>query len=220
MAQGDPKVKVVTISAIYGAGGSVIGPQLAERLGLPFYDRLIHGVGSPTVEGLAERLTNEERNQAPPGRIVAGLSSMSGALGLSVPDVGDLDPLATLRRQVETSVRRVGTGTGGVVLGRAAAIVLADHPTAFHIRLQGPAHRCMAIGMKIEGISAEQAKSFQADTDRTRARFVSRLFDRDAGDARLYHLVIDATALSFSYCVQLIADAAEQFWNATPELTS
>ena len=32
---------VITVSATYGAGGSVIAPRLASQLGLPFVDRLI-----------------------------------------------------------------------------------------------------------------------------------------------------------------------------------
>ena len=32
---------VVTLSAAYGAGGPEIGPAVAERLGLPFHDRVI-----------------------------------------------------------------------------------------------------------------------------------------------------------------------------------
>ncbi|MDQ1397927.1 MAG: hypothetical protein QOG64_3186, partial [Acidimicrobiaceae bacterium] len=32
---------VVTISAPYGAGGSIIGPAVAKRLGVPFIDRAI-----------------------------------------------------------------------------------------------------------------------------------------------------------------------------------
>ena len=40
---------VVTISATYGAAGSVIGPAVAERLGVPFLDRAI-------PEEVAERL--------------------------------------------------------------------------------------------------------------------------------------------------------------------
>jgi hypothetical protein len=32
---------VVTLSASFGAGGSVIGPRVAEELGLPFLDRAI-----------------------------------------------------------------------------------------------------------------------------------------------------------------------------------
>ena len=30
---------VVTLSAFYGAGGTVVGPQVAERLGVDFLDR-------------------------------------------------------------------------------------------------------------------------------------------------------------------------------------
>ena len=40
---------LVTLSAPYGAGGSQVGPAVAERLDLPFVDRAI-----PT--GVAERL--------------------------------------------------------------------------------------------------------------------------------------------------------------------
>jgi hypothetical protein len=37
-----PELKpVVTLAALYGAGGSVVGPQVAERLGVPFLDREI-----------------------------------------------------------------------------------------------------------------------------------------------------------------------------------
>ena len=32
---------VVTISATYGAGGALVGPAVAERLGVPFVDRAI-----------------------------------------------------------------------------------------------------------------------------------------------------------------------------------
>jgi shikimate kinase len=33
--------RIVTLSAPFGAGGSVIGPAVAERLGIPFVDRAI-----------------------------------------------------------------------------------------------------------------------------------------------------------------------------------
>jgi hypothetical protein len=41
---------LVALSAAYGAGGSRIGPALAERLGVPFVDRAIPGA-------VAERLS-------------------------------------------------------------------------------------------------------------------------------------------------------------------
>src|SRR3712207_4641822 len=36
-----PRRPVVTVAALYGAGGSVVGPRVAERLGVEFLDREI-----------------------------------------------------------------------------------------------------------------------------------------------------------------------------------
>ena len=33
--------RLIALSAAYGAGGSIIGPALADRLGVPFLDRAI-----------------------------------------------------------------------------------------------------------------------------------------------------------------------------------
>ena len=38
---GTGTARVVTVSATYGSGGSLVAPALASHLGLPFADRLI-----------------------------------------------------------------------------------------------------------------------------------------------------------------------------------
>ena len=35
----DPRTRLVTVSASYGAGGAVVAPALADRLGVPFLQR-------------------------------------------------------------------------------------------------------------------------------------------------------------------------------------
>ena len=49
-----PTSRIVTVSATYGSGGSVVAPQLAKRLGLPFADRLIPARGSTDVPSAEE----------------------------------------------------------------------------------------------------------------------------------------------------------------------
>src|SRR4029450_12769433 len=121
-AAGAAVSRVLPCSATYGAGGSVVAPQLAERLHLPFYDRLTHGPETRSPEKIQERLTEEGRTASPPGRLVASLSHLSGALGIPVPDAGDLDPNSELRRVVAESLWRVDAGArgGGQGEGRAA----------------------------------------------------------------------------------------------------
>jgi hypothetical protein len=67
-----PKVRTITVSATYGAGGSVIAPRLAERVGLRFLDRLVRaGIGperSAERPECGEGLNDEERAQTPLSR--------------------------------------------------------------------------------------------------------------------------------------------------------
>lgn len=204
--------RVVTVSATYGAGGSVVAPKLAERLGLPFYDRLTHGPETRAPERIEERLTQEERSQSPPGRLVASLSHLSGALGIPVPSAGDLDPNAELRQKVAESVWRVTEAGGGVILGRGAAAILSTHSTSFHVRLDGPVERRIAQGMRVEGVSESVAREHQQDTDKAWSKFVQRLFDRDPTDPRLYHLIIDSTAVPLADVIDVVDAAASAFW--------
>ena len=205
--------RVVTVSATYGAAGSVIAPRLAERLGMPFFDRLIQNTESHKATELVERLTQAEREQAPPAGILSSLANLTSVLGLPVPGA-EAEPRGQLRRQVETSVNAVAGSSGGVILGRAAAVVLAGRPLAFHVRLSGPADRRLARAMSIEGATEEEARTRQTDTDKAWSRFVSRLFDKDPADPNLYHLVLDTTALPLDASVDVIATAARSFWGS------
>jgi cytidylate kinase len=203
---------VVTVSASYGAGGSVIAPGLAKRVGLPFYDRLLHGPETRSAEHIIERLSEEERQQAPPSRAMANLGHMSAGLGFPVPAAADLDPYEDMRATVEASIRRIARGSGGVILGRGAVVVLGRAPNAFHVRLDGPLERRVAQGMAIEGVTGDVARAHQADADRAWSQFGQRVFHRDFTDARLYHLVLDSTAVPLDDCVSVIATATTAYW--------
>ena len=196
-------VRIVTISATYGTGGSVIGPQLAQRLGVPFADRLIPARDAPAPAVGTEQVTDAERLQISRSRFLARLALLTGGLGLPVPHPEDMtDPV---RQRVEQSIHDLVEAGGAVILGRAAAVVLAGHRRAFHVRLDGPDERRAARAMTIEGIDAATARARLLETDRARARYVDRLYGHDPADQRLYHLVMDSTMFA-------TAAAAEAFW--------
>jgi len=205
--------RVLTVSATYGAGGSVVAPAVASRLGLVFVDRLFSAREATNAE-ILERLDDEELANQPPGKLAASLSMASAGLGIPVVRSGRaLHPVEQLRADVEAGVRRVADDAGGVVLGRAAAVVLAGVPGAFHVRLAGPSSRRLDQGMVIEGASRELAAAHQVAADRVRSQFVRRLFGRDPADADLYHLVVDSTAVPLDACVELVVAAASAFWD-------
>ena len=67
-----PAVRLITVSASYGAGGSVVAPALAGRLGLPFLQRVTTSEGHVAEPGPCdEQLSTEEVKATPVHRLLA-----------------------------------------------------------------------------------------------------------------------------------------------------
>ncbi|HEY6297069.1 MAG TPA: cytidylate kinase family protein, partial [Streptosporangiaceae bacterium] len=108
---------------------------------------------------------------------------------------------------------------GGVILGRAAAVVLGKD-RGFHVRLDGPAARRVSRGAEIEGISAAEAQVRLRAADKARVAYVRRLYRTDPADPSLYHLVIDSTAIPVDTVIELILVAAHAHHAATEGATA
>jgi len=135
---------LVTISAAYGAGGSRIGPAVAQRLGVEFLDRAIPTrVAERLRVPIDDALAHDESLGDAIGRLVstfALLPELAGAMAQAGYLAGE-----DYRRETERLIKEHADG-GAVILGRAAAVILRDHPEALHVRLDGPPERRVAKG--------------------------------------------------------------------------
>jgi cytidylate kinase len=120
-----------------------------------------------------------------------------------------------VRDSVEASIYQEIQPDGAVILGRGAAVVLAGHARAFHVRLSGPKARRLQRGMAAEHIDEATAKARLEETDRARSRYVERVYGANPDDPCRYHLVLDSTALTAESCVDVIEVAAHSFWGPT-----
>lgn len=204
-------MRVVTISAAYGAGGSIVGPAVAERLSVPFVDRAIPTtVAAEIGVPLEEVLAHDDRSERGLGRLLTSAAKLPvatmGGMETYVPQqkiVADEEFVA----QTETVIRDI-VSDGGVVLGRAAALVLAERPGVLHVRLDGPARARRRQAMRIRGLDDQTAEAEQRDTDRARAAYVKHFYRADPTSCQLYHLVLDGTALPLDLCVDTIVGVA------------
>jgi cytidylate kinase len=201
-----PAVRLITVSAAYGAGGSVVAPALAQRLGLPFLQRVTTTEGQVALAAPChERLVAEEAKVTPVHRLLASFTH-------SMPVGPTQSPLSArhqdedLRCSAEAGIHDLADG-GGVILGRAASVVLGKD-RGYHVRLDGPPARRIVQGATIEGVSQEQASAHMQAADRARTAYVRRLYGVDPADASLYHLVIDSTAIPLDTVIELILTAA------------
>ena len=203
----EPAPRLITVSASYGTGGSVVAPALAERLGLPCLQRVTTSEGHPAEPGPCdEQLTEEELKATPIHRLFASFThAMPVGPTVSPPSAHHQDQ--HLRGHGEAGILRLMAGGGGVILGRAAAVVLGKD-RGFHVRLDGPLERRVAQGAVVEGISEEQARERLRAADKARVAYVRRLYRVDPADPALYHLVIDSTAMPLDTVIELIVAAA------------
>jgi hypothetical protein len=197
---------LVTLSASYGAGGSRVGPAVAERLGVELLDRAIPtGVAERLAVPLDDALAHDESLGDAIGRLATSfalLPELAGAMVHAGVLAGE-----DYRRETERIIREHAEH-GAVVLGRGGAIVLREHPEALHVRLDGPPERRVEQLVALEGLDRATAERRRRAGDRAREAYVRHFYGADARDPSLYHLVIDSTAVPLATVVELIAVAA------------
>jgi cytidylate kinase len=202
------RAPVVTVAALYGAGGSVVGPRVAELLGVEFLDRAIPsavakraGLPESVVVGVDEGpRTRQERLLGVLGR-AAPASAASGQV-----ERLDLEE-RRLRAEIEEFLGHASR-SGGVVLGRGGAVVLASVPGALHVYLGGAREDRVERVMELQGVDRETAARRVKANDRARRDYVKSTYGIDGDNPRLYHLMIDAISLGIDVCVELIVTAA------------
>ena len=199
---------VVTIASKYGAGGHLIGPRVAERLGVQYLDRAIPdaiarqmGIPEAAVE------SDDEHPQSMVGRLLGALAQ--APLPTTGGPVGsvEMDERA-MQSQIEEFLAKA-SASGGVVLGRGGAVVLASVPGALHVFLQGSRDARVKRVMDRERVDRQTAEHRVGANDRARREYVLRRYGVEGDDPRLYHLVIDACAFDVDGIVDFIAMASQ-----------
>ena len=199
---------IVTVSAAYGAAGAEIAPAVAEQLGLPFHDRAIPAqVAGRLGVTLEEAEANDET-------VVRGLWRLVASLGTMPDPVGGVLPTSTLpdarayRQQTERVLAEIADGAGGVVLGRAGAMVLKDRLDALHVRLDGPPDRRLEAAAGRSDRPLEDVRREMEGNDRSREAYVRHFYRCDPAEAAHYHLVVDSTAFAIDTVVEMVVTAA------------
>ncbi|MEI2777724.1 MAG: cytidylate kinase-like family protein [Tetrasphaera sp.] len=188
---------LLTMFEAFGAGAELIGPRLAERLGVPWIGQVL---SSGDMEAMDPKGT---------GRV-----DVSGFLrSLAFTDQGSVEllesPYVSLAREQAVSVRDL-VRDGGVILGRNATVILGDRPAALHVKLEASAGFRIAYAAEHSGISAEQAALRMRREDEARAQISLDVWGWDPRLTAYYDLVINVETFGEDGTVEVILDALER----------
>lgn len=206
---GGEVVTLVALSASYGAGGSRVGPDVAERLGVPFLDRVIPMAVAERLDvPFDDAVAHDERMST--SWLERMLTSFV-ALDTSTPAPAAAEVFSAdeFHRATEEVIVQQAQAGVGVILGRGAAVLLRDDPRVLRVRLDGPPEDRVRQAMELQGLDQETARRALPKLDRAHAEYLRRFYNAEINDPRLYHLMIESTSIALGACAELIVLAAE-----------
>lgn len=205
---------VVTIAAYYGAGGTVIGPLVAQQLGVEFLDRGVIPAVAKALNLTQQAAESYEDQRRGIGALLGSFARVAitnsdpvARLSTGALDTG-LDNDEHRYRAAIDDFLISATRSGGVALGRGGYIALHAVPGALHVMLYGPVEARVRQAMELEGIDRATAERLLELNDRARIDYNRTTYGVDPLDSDFFHLQLDGTAIDRHTCVDLIVTAA------------
>ncbi len=202
---------VITINRELGSGGKTVAKLLAQKLGVPFYDKS-HLQSVEDKEGLneekIENLKSKKRTWWPD---LKRLVELDGGFAVSiydnlpnyaVPEKNDTDQKFRMEQEI---LKGIVDAESCVVVGRCSFVTFKDHPNHLHIWIQSPMECRVERVMKKKGIASEaEAEKFIKEVDKLCDDYAKRHTGVSRYDPRNYDLVISMADKTAEEAVDLI----------------
>lgn len=189
---------VITIAREFASGGSEIAQAVADKMGIPLYNKELI-TRAAKKSGLTEEAIAASENQR------------SGSLIYSLYMMGNTMPLADQVYILQSNVIKELAAEGScVILGRCGDYVLRERPNVLSVFIYAPLEERIARAKARPGAKELADRQWEvqlAKHDRTRASYYNYYTENRWGEAKNYDLCLNA-ALGLDSCANLIVDAA------------
>jgi len=192
---------IITIGRQFGSGGREIGKQVAEKLGIPFYDKELLALAAEK-SGMNPELF-EHNDEQPINSLLYSLSVNPYAMNHIAGPAHMPIPQKLFLAQFDT-IKSLAEKESCVFVGRCADYVLRDNPDCFNVFIHAPLEKrveCVKERMKL---TEKEANNLILKTDKKRAAYYNSYSERKWGAADHYHLSFDSSRLSREKAVGLI----------------
>jgi len=196
---------IITISREFGAGGAEVAEALARALGWTLVDNELIDEVAKRVGLAPEEIA--EREERAPSFIERLTRTLASAMPEFVaPEGGTLPDLSEehLARVTEKAVSDLAGHENIVLVGRAAAAVLAARPGALHVKVVAPPAQRIARVAARRNVDPKEAEKLVNESDGNRGRYHKQYYQRDWKDASNYHLVVNTGMLGVQRAVDIL----------------
>ena len=207
----------ITVTRLFGSGGSEVAHRVAESLGWrlldsAFVDGIAKGLrATPSdVQAIDERAPSLAERLAD-ALALGGGEVMSASLATPMPPTEQR--IAEVTRQVID--RTVARGPV-VVVGRGAQAYLAQRDDVLHVHCYAPYEALVERTMVREGTSRDEAEKMVKTKNAQREEYVKRMFGRAWLSPEHYHIMLNTAWLGHDRCVDIVLNLAREKFGARP----
>jgi CMP/dCMP kinase len=218
---------VITVARQLGSEGDRIAEQVAQGLGFEFIDRRlveeiasITGATSNEVEKFDEKAEGRVKHflknllvpEMGPGGFPLSSVAYFPEFGLEFPYVAEKDQnqeatyldRGTYQLLITTLMQDFGSMGKVVIVGRASQVILAESPTALHIKIVAPfEERCQRIQTSRD-MNPENARKLVEQHDEWRKLYLRNSHNADWDDPLLYDLTINTGKMGVEEAVKMV----------------
>ena len=193
---------VITINRELGSGGRTVGRLLAEKLGVPFYDKAV-------IKALQEKYhISPEEIERLKGRKHSWWADVERILKID----GDAPDLLTTDEMFKTEtliLQDLAAEESCVVAGRSGFHVFRLHPNHLSVLIQASMESRIERVARKQGITPEEARKIIDQVDKMRENYVKKYTGTSRYDTRNYQLVISADGKTEEQMADLIMQYIE-----------
>ena len=195
--------RIITISREYGAGGLPVGRMVAEKLGIPFYDKkLVEHVAEES--GFAPKFIEEHGEHSPSGSMFSYAFAPQGVPGV-MNGLSTSDYLWNVQCNVILQLAEKGPC---VIVGRNADYILKDRKDVLNVFLHADIpHRVERV---LEANPDEKNPEGRiAARDKRRRLNYQHYTGRTWAMSQTYHICLDTSVLGYEQCAEIILNAVK-----------
>lgn len=194
---------IITITRQFGSGGHDIGKSLADRLGIPFYDKELislaakeSGICPEVFEAVDEKATNSLLYS-----LSVGLYNFNSGFSSSINETPVNDRLYILQHRI---IKELADKENFVVVGRCADYILKEKSNVVNVFVYADLEKRVNRAIERNDIEIDRAKQAVIKADKNRANYYSFYSGKKWGQPENYDLCINSTNISTEQAVDLI----------------
>jgi cytidylate kinase len=191
--------KIITISREFGSGGRTIGHLVAEKLGIPFYDKeLVEQVALES--GFAPSFVEEHGEHSPGKTFFSYAFAPQGVPGV-MNGLTTADFLWNIQCGVILQLAEKGPC---VIVGRNADYVLKDRSDCIHAYIHADMPFRAERIVRLYGESEKSPEARLMEKDKRRRVNYQHYTGREWGTAQNYDLCLNSARIGIEECAEII----------------